>query len=581
MTQPTTTNPPEQPDQPQVPVLLGRTAARGLSLTLLANVFAKGSALLAQVVLAIFLTKEDFGLYALAISIQMFIQTFRDGGIRDYVVARQDRYRDLIGAAFWMGLTINILLALGLGAAGHLMAALYARGEFGQKALELPLLMWITAVALPLSTFPTVLSIRLRIDLMFGVMARVTVVSSIVRYGSMIALAVGGFGALSFVIPVVIATLAEWVMYAAATSERPWRLPARVRAWGGILRESVWLVLGSSATGITNYGYYLVAAYFISAQTLGVYFFAISLLMQVETLLTAAFQGTMLPVLTRLRDEPRRLGEAGSRLARAIVLTCAPMSLALAAVFPLIDLLIWNGKWAGAALPIAILAAAHPFRCAMASVPHTILQAQARFRDWFFMWFRNGCGLVAAAAAAPFIFGDSAEGLAVCVAVFLAVSSLLSTLLCLRPLGIGARALGLRLIRLVLMAVVASVLTTAAERFAIAPALRQDSAWDRPIRLLTAPSETPDGPTTPAADHGVPSQPLPDASPAPASPAPGPGLMARLAARAMTGLHLALTGLVFASLMFMGTRLLAGREVREILSVLPSRLAAPASRLFP
>jgi hypothetical protein len=57
--------------------------------------------------------------------------------------------------------------------------------------------------------------------------------------------------------------------------------------------------------------------------------------------------------------------------------------------------------------------------------------------------------------------------------------------------------------------------------------------------------------------------------------------MARLAARAMTGLHLALTGLVFASLMFMGTRLLAGREVREILSVLPSRLAAPASRLFP
>jgi hypothetical protein len=217
----------------------------------------------------------------------------------------------------------------------------------------------------------------------------------------------------------------------------------------------------------------------------------------------------------------------------------------------------------------------------MASVPHTILQAQARFRDWFFMWFRNGCGLVAAAAAAPFIFGDSAEGLAVCVAVFLAVSSLLSTLLCLRPLGIGARALGLRLIRLVLMAVVASVLTTAAERFAIAPALRQDSAWDRPIRLLTAPSETPDGPTTPAADHGVPSQPLPDASPAPASPAPGPGLMARLAARAMTGLHLALTGLVFASLMFMGTRLLAGREVREILSVLPSRLAAPASRLFP
>jgi O-antigen/teichoic acid export membrane protein len=564
------TTPTIPPEPPPPPALLGRTAAHGLSLTLLANVLAKGSAVLAQVVLAIFLTKEDFGLYALAISIQMFIQTFRDGGIRDYVVARQERYRELIGAAFWMGLTINSVLALALGVAGHLIAPLYARGEFGQKALELPLLMWITAAALPLSTVPTVLSIRLRIDLMFGVMARVTVVSSLVRYGSMIALAVGGLGALSFVIPVVVATLAEWAMYAGATAERPWRLPARLRAWGDILRESVWLVLGSSATGIANYGYYLVAAYFISAQTLGVYFFAISLLMQVETLLTAAFQGTMLPVLTRLRDEPRRLGEAGSRLARAVTLTCAPMCLGLAVLFPLIDLLIWKGKWAGAALPLAILATAYPLRCAMAIIPHTILQAQARFRDWFLMWFRNGCGLVAAAAAAPFIFGDSAEGLALCVAVFLACSSMLATLLCLRPLGIGARALGARLVRLVLISVVAAAVTAAAERLIIAPRLGRPTAWDRPIRLLTESVE-----------------PVPADTPAPppgaglAEPQPAPGLPARLAERGATGVHLALTGLVFAGVVFLGTRWVAGREVREILSVLPSRLAGPASRLFP
>ncbi len=522
---------------------MGQTVGRGLSVALLSNAVAKALAIVAQVVLAIYLSLDDFGLYALTLSVQMFIQTFRDGGVRDYLVTRAREHDLLIGPCFWLAMTINMIVALALGVAGHIIAAIYVHGDFGERARELPMLLWLTALAVPISTIPSVLLAKLRIDLRFEAIAWMTVVKSVVQYAGAIGMAVAGFGVLSLVVPLVVATIVEAIMACVLNRAQPWKSAPNVKVWGPVMRDSGWLIAAASACGVSNFGYYILAGYFVSSSTMGAYYFAVSLLMQVETFLTSALQSTMLPVLVRLRDERERFAEAALRLTRSLVLLCTPLTLGLAVVFPLIDALIWNGKFHTSTLVLIVLAIGYPVRAVMVVVPWSVLQAQGRFRDLFFMWLRNGIGMALACLIGALWWRESPLGMAIVVSAFLLTSSILSVVLTLRPFGPRAGVIAAACVKTLSLGVVAAAVALLAEML-FAPLLGRASVWMNVDVVLKRPEKW-----------------------------LSIDMLALVA-------HAAAIGGIVAGVYAVLVRVLASRDLRDFLSVAPAKLGGLARRVL-
>lgn len=467
--------PTNQPLEPAIPPESGaqptsyaKVAGRGLLLTLASFMVNKGFTLGAQLVLAAMLSEYDFGVVGLATAISMYVQTFRDGGVREMLVQRSDRYEELEGQFFWLSTAMNFAVALVLGLAGGICAYIYVERGKLHEASELSTLVWIMAAALPLGSATTVLHAKLRIDLRFKALAWFTILSGIVRYGGQIALALMGWGPMSIVIPTVLVAAVESVFCIVATGRHPWAGPAHVKRWYGTLRQTIWLILGSAATGVSNFGYILLIGLFLSIEETGVYTWTVLILMQIETLVAQSVVTVLFPVLARLQHEPQRQGAAAIRVVRACALVVSPMAITLAACFPALNELLFNGKWAAATVPMTILALFYPLRTVFVTVPHALLQSQGRFRAWFMLWFTNVIGLLCISALGAWIFGTTA-GVAWCVGAFLGINCLWSTARVLKPLGIARRETVRSALTAPLIGIIAGGLAIYVDRAIVAP----------------------------------------------------------------------------------------------------------------
>ncbi len=396
-------------------------ATKGLALTLASVGVNKGFTVIAQVVLGILLTPSEFGLVAIAVGISLFIQTFRDGGVRELLTQQPKRYDELEGSLFWLSGVINMAVSVALGLAGEVVARVYvAQGQLAHVS-DLTTLVWIMAAAVPLGTPVVVLHAKLRIDLNFRALAWFTITSGIVRYGGQIALALLDFGPMSIVLPTLGVAIAETAYCVAVTGRKPWTGAMERWRWPGVMRQTIWVVAASTAAGVANAGYIVVVGLFVPQAELGVYFFAISLLMQIETLVGQSVVTVLFPIMARMQDDPARQGQAAVRVLRATGLLVAPMAVALGVLWPVIDLVVFQGKWVLATIPLLILGLFYPLRTMLVAVPFAALQAQGKFKEGFFLWLWNGVGLLVVSGLAAWALRDI-DALAWAVGIFLAVS---------------------------------------------------------------------------------------------------------------------------------------------------------------
>lgn len=533
MTNPAPT-PPAEPAQPAQGY--AQVATKGLALTLASVGVNKGFTLVAQLALAILLAPSEYGLYAVAFSISLFIQTFRDGGVRELLTQQPSRYEELEGSLFWLATSINTIVAVGLGIAGEIVARLYVAQGRIHDVPELTTLVWIMAAAVPLGSPTVVLHAKLRIDLNFRALAWFTIISGVVRYGGQIALAFLGMGAMSIVLPTIAVAITETAFCVAATGRKPWKRAVEAARWGGVMRQTIWVVGASTAAGVANSGYMLAVGLFIPQDQLGVYFFAVSLLMQIETLIGQSVVTVLFPIMARMQDDPARQGQAAIRVLRATGLLVAPMSVVLGVLWPAADLIVFKGKWALATTPLLILGFFYPLRTMLVAVPYAALQAQGRFREGFFLWLWNGLGLFLVAGFAAWALRDI-DGLSWAVGVFLAVSCVYFTTVVVHRLLVRRREIILSMILVPLIAAGAGVVCVVLDYDLIQP-------------RIYGPGMNID---------------------------PGAGRLGMVLPAAIRGCILAA---VFIGIYLVGVRLLAPGQVREALQVVPGRVRRLAGKLF-
>jgi len=378
------------------PATYGVRAASGAAWSIVSAVVSKLAGLGSQLVLGWLLSKEDFGVYALAISTAWVAGIFADGGTRKILLQQGERYAELARPAFKLSLAINATAAVILAMAAPAIASLY-------RTPELTLLLWIICGSMILTTFGAVQRIRLLIDLRFRASSMLVAGSAILRQVCTVVLALLGFGPLSFVLP--------------------------------LLLVAPWLIISALALALSFQGDYLVVGAMQTPAVLGAYFFAFQLTYALTTPLGTAIRSVLLPSFARLKDDTARQAKAFSKSARIAV-----VMLSLAAAFlvvlaePLIHLL-WAGKWDDATLGVQALGVGLPFRL-LAPISISLVESRGHWRAAAFLTAFAAVGTLGAAALGASLGG--ATSIAICISVQQVVVGVVQSVFAARVVGLGA-----------------------------------------------------------------------------------------------------------------------------------------------
>lgn len=410
---------------------LGRVFGRGISWSFAATLWTKAGSFAAQVVLGYLLSDGDWGVYAIAISLATLLMTLQNGGAYELVVQRgAASFASLRGPVLWMALSFNVSIAVTLAVAAPLAAAFY-------REPEVSFILWILSGTVVLSTPGLLLATKLRIDLRFGVLARLQMFSACMRYGGTVILALLGLGPLSFVLPLPLIAVTEFVILATITRESPWRDRAWPSRWRSLLREVRWLLLGTVATVLMTMGDYLVLGRLVSAEVVGVYYFAFQLTAHVSMLAASNAEAVLMPTLTRFVADPERQRRATLRALRSLILVAVPLNLGLVVTIEPLESLIWRGRWEDAVAPVEILSVMLPVRLSLLILSSS-LKARGQFRAWALLSLIQGIGLVTVAGVAGSIYGDATR-IALVIALYFLVVSPVALWLALKSLGVTAR----------------------------------------------------------------------------------------------------------------------------------------------
>lgn len=363
-----------------------------------------------QLVLAWLLEPSAFGLIGLVYAIQAFASLVLRNGVEQILVARQSDYERLANAAFWFSLATGVAAAFFMAGAAPFVAQMFGHPE-------LTALILIMAAAAPFDALRAVPTARLRIDLRFGASAVVNTAAMAAQMTLTVILAVLGFGAFSFILPLlVVAPATALALY--WLTRPPLRSNPQLDLWRSLLGLSGLLLLTSMFGQIMWQGDYLILGAFYGVEIVGIYFLAYSLSVQGVMLLTNNLGGVLFPTLTRLQHEPQRQRAAFIRAARIMTLVAMPASIALAvAADPLIRLL-FHEKWLPVIPVLQVLAVGMALRMLMPLTAAllkacgqfglllsvTIVQA-AIFLALAFISVKFGLWYFAVAVSASFIVG--------------------------------------------------------------------------------------------------------------------------------------------------------------------------------
>ncbi|MCS6264020.1 MAG: oligosaccharide flippase family protein [Nitrospira sp.] len=350
----------------------------------------KGASLIAQLILGWLLAKEDFALYAIAISWSTIVMALRNGGTQRLLIQKGTQYSDLAVMYLKFALLFNVVGFAILMAAAPILSGLY-------DSHSLRVMVWILGLSLPLSTAAMIFQAKLSADLEFAKVSRLIILSSLARHGSMVVFAWLGLGPLSFVLPLCVVALVEtalgWYWARRWPPNRPLTWPSIC----GIFQDSRWVMLTALASALTINGDYLAISLLQSKELLGVYFFGYQLSLALVALVTSSLDTVMMPTFSSLGHETSRqtdLFVRGTRLL-AVVSTFACFGLALAAPAAIHGL--WGGKWDEAIPVVQILSLAMPVRL-MIPLCRAMLEARGQWRLVSVLSISDGIGITMAGA---------------------------------------------------------------------------------------------------------------------------------------------------------------------------------------
>jgi O-antigen/teichoic acid export membrane protein len=408
----------------------GARAVHGSVWMICASGVSKFLGFACQLALAWFLTKRDFGVYAIAISLAVILTILRDGGLPMVLEQKGRAFVEFAGPALWLMFLIN-------GATGLVIFLIAEPAARYYGIAELKDVIRLFGMSVPLCVLPSILVLRLSVDLRFRELSLIQLVSAVARNGLLFAFAASGYGALSFILPQLIGSLLDTAMLWYATRRTHWDWRPKVRYWRELFAAGRWVTLGTFAIAISNSGAYFILGKCLPSETLGTYFFAFQLIVQLGTLLGDNAYQVLFATFVRMDWNLGTIREGVRKALQTIVVGGAWVSLGIAAVYDPLQALLWGGKWSSAGPPIDVLAFVWP-AVAMLSVLRAVQMAIGHFRQWGALMLTQALLSIAGASAGALV-GGSAFGTALGYAAGIVIGATVNSLVALDGIGMRAR----------------------------------------------------------------------------------------------------------------------------------------------
>ena len=337
----------EQHKQPEI----GQAVARGATAMVGVTMMTKLLASIGQLVIAVFVVDEEFGRWALALSLAEMFGLVNKLGLREILVHRQKNIDDWISSAFWAAALGGVMTLAIIG-----VIAPFAPGMF-DSAPEFAALLAVAGIGVASAGFSDVSQAKLAVDFRFGVIAKITAAEGIVRIAAQIVLSVLGMGAMGLVLARSVTWVAQAVAFGVAARPKIKSRP-ELHLWKRGFSDLSNIFLIRIAEVVIRRGDVILLGLFASDAIVGVYYFAFGLSTQVGMLLAQSLTGALSAGLSKLQDDVARLRKAFLSVVRLITFIGVPLLVAQAAACGPLLRFLYEDKWAGAIVPLQILSLA-------------------------------------------------------------------------------------------------------------------------------------------------------------------------------------------------------------------------------
>jgi PST family polysaccharide transporter len=323
----------------RVPPLAAR-ATVGAMWVGIAQIVRNATVFLTSLVVARILTPSDYGVMAMVAPIAAFLLLFQDLGLSQSVIQARIVQEEALQSLFWVNMVASLAIALILILTAPLVSFFYGDGRVGYVAAASAFTVIATGSALQHSAL---LSRGMRfkalglIDIASSCVALLATIVGSLTLHSYWALWIGQF------VGVIVQSVLLWKI-------DPWRptLVIQFRHARDMAR------FGSGVTGFNLVNFFVrnldnvLVAKFSGATAIGLYDQSYKLMMAPMVTVNGPLARVIMPVLSRLQDEPERYRRAFLLAARVLLFVLTPgLAIAVALSDRLMPFL-FGDKWAAA-----------------------------------------------------------------------------------------------------------------------------------------------------------------------------------------------------------------------------------------
>jgi PST family polysaccharide transporter len=376
------------------------------------------------IILGWLLFEQDFGLYALTMTIAAMAALIERIGINTILVRRYRKYARWANPALWMSLSIGMISGLVMAVAAPLGERFYgAEGLTGLILVVAPSLPLIAVAAVPEARLQAQLRFRLLAAIRFGLLSGMMLLTII--------FALLDFGPYSFVIPrPIMQALRLIVLWWVARP--PVRWSPQLRRWRHMLTDSAMLTIFNASMFVQTQCDVVVLGLFHTDKIVGLYFYAIRLSQRAVVVLTLNLRDVLFPALSSIQDDPARQVAGFLRASRLLALIGVPACLLMAAVAEPGFRAALPARWEESIPMLQVLSLGAVFR--LPGLPaFALIRAQGRFRTLMLISVISSAAFLSLIVIGAMI--GEALSVAVAVAFFMAVSGPIQMYVAVRPGG--------------------------------------------------------------------------------------------------------------------------------------------------
>jgi lipopolysaccharide exporter len=322
-------------------------------------------------VVAPFMSVEEFGLFSLVLMVVNLGQVLSEAGLRDAVVYKSELTAEVFSSIFWLCCFIALSVFV------VVQAAAPALGDFFQFA---DLDTWIH-VAAPIATALAIgapYQAVLEKEFLFRPLAIIEVMSGLVGLGlSVIWVVLGSPFAAILGGLTLRAVVRTGLLFAAGNSRVTLKWHFSLSALGGAGRFGAFRTLDAVVGLLLHRADRVLIAYLLGQEALGVYAFAWHIAVDPMQRLAPIFTQVLFPALSKIDSNPARVAKAYCKGLKVIGATSLPIVGSVAVCAPAVVPLLFGRQWDAAVPLIEILCIAAVMRVVVAPVG-TLLMSRGR-----------------------------------------------------------------------------------------------------------------------------------------------------------------------------------------------------------